>query len=89
MRLLARVNALQNFVETEDGADLLTAYKRAANILKKENWTGRSHEFACGAGNPADWRRGPLVLVDEPIVGRRWPKWRRARRAPSCRRRRR
>ena len=40
VRLLARVNALQNFVETEDGADLLTAYKRAANILKKENWTG-------------------------------------------------
>ena len=41
VRLLARVKALQSFVETEDGADLLTAYKRAANILKKENWTGR------------------------------------------------
>jgi glycyl-tRNA synthetase beta chain len=38
VRLLARVNALQSFVETEDGADLLTAYKRAANILKKEDW---------------------------------------------------
>jgi glycyl-tRNA synthetase beta chain len=35
VRLLARVKALQGFVETEDGADLLTAYKRAANILKK------------------------------------------------------
>lgn len=42
VRLLARVNALQSFVETEDGADLLTAYKRAANILKKENWAGTS-----------------------------------------------
>ncbi|HEU5481466.1 MAG TPA: DALR anticodon-binding domain-containing protein, partial [Sphingomicrobium sp.] len=41
VRLLARVNALQDFVETEDGADLLTAYKRAANILKKEKWEGR------------------------------------------------
>ena len=40
VRLLARVNALQGFVETEDGADLLTAYKRAANILKKEKWGG-------------------------------------------------
>ena len=40
VRLLARVNALQNFVETEDGTDLLTAYKRAANILKKEKWEG-------------------------------------------------
>ncbi len=38
VRLLARVNALQGFVEGEDGADLLTAYKRAANILKKEKW---------------------------------------------------
>ena len=38
VRLLARVKALQDFVETEDGADLLTAYKRAANILKKEKW---------------------------------------------------
>lgn len=40
VRLLARVGALQDFVETEDGADLLTAYKRAANILKKEKWAG-------------------------------------------------
>ena len=40
VRLLARVTALQAFVETEDGADLLTGYKRAANILKKEKWEG-------------------------------------------------
>ena len=40
VRLLARVKALQAFVATEDGADLLTAYKRAANILKKEKWEG-------------------------------------------------
>jgi glycyl-tRNA synthetase beta chain len=40
VRLLARVKALQDFVETEDGADLLVAYKRAANILKKEKWEG-------------------------------------------------
>jgi glycyl-tRNA synthetase beta chain len=38
VRLLSRVNALQNFIATEDGANLLAAYKRAANILKKENW---------------------------------------------------
>ena len=40
VRLLARVKALQPFVETEDGQNLLTAYKRAANILKKEKWEG-------------------------------------------------
>jgi len=37
VRLLARVRALQAFVGTEDGANLLAGYKRAANILKKEN----------------------------------------------------
>jgi len=36
VRLLARVKALQGFVETEDGRNLLAGYKRAANILKKE-----------------------------------------------------
>lgn len=38
VRLLARVHALQSFMETEDGANLLAGYKRAANILKKEEW---------------------------------------------------
>jgi glycyl-tRNA synthetase beta chain len=36
VRLLARVHALQSFVMTADGANLLAGYKRAANILKKE-----------------------------------------------------
>ncbi len=39
VRLLARVRALQDFVETAEGGDLLAGYKRAANILKKEGWT--------------------------------------------------
>ncbi len=34
VRVLARVAALQSFVATEDGTNLLAAYKRAANILK-------------------------------------------------------
>jgi glycyl-tRNA synthetase beta chain len=46
VRLLARVKALQAFVSTEDGANLLAGYKRAANILKKEVWEA-------GAVNPA------------------------------------
>ncbi|MCW6531171.1 glycine--tRNA ligase subunit beta, partial [Sphingomonas sp. MMSM20] len=36
VRLLARVHALQSFIGTDDGANLLAGYKRAANILKKE-----------------------------------------------------
>ena len=38
VRLLARVKALQSFMETDDGTNLLAGYKRAANILKKEEW---------------------------------------------------
>ena len=46
VRLLARVHALQAFIGTEDGANLLAGYKRAANILKKE-------AFEPGGVNPA------------------------------------
>jgi len=35
VRLLARVKALQAYVTTAEGANLLAAYKRAANILKQ------------------------------------------------------
>jgi glycyl-tRNA synthetase beta chain len=49
VRLLARVKALQKFIETEDGADLLTAYKRAANILTKEKWDVRHPELVSGS----------------------------------------
>ena len=49
VRLLARVNALQEFVETAEGGDLLTAYKRAANILKREKWEGKSQSGVTGA----------------------------------------
>ena len=46
VRLLARVHALQAFVGTEDGANLLAGYKRAANILKaEEKRDGRTFEF--------------------------------------------
>ncbi|TXC68850.1 glycine--tRNA ligase subunit beta [Sphingorhabdus soli] len=38
VRLLARVKALQAFIETPEGTNLLAGYKRAANILKKEDW---------------------------------------------------
>jgi glycyl-tRNA synthetase beta chain len=67
VRLLARVNALQSFVETEEGADLLTAYKRAANILKKENWTGPQVMSSVEEqGIPQTGEEDPLVLVEEP-----------------------
>ncbi len=36
VRLLARVQALQGFLGTDDGANLLVAYQRAANIVRIE-----------------------------------------------------
>ncbi|MCC2979134.1 glycine--tRNA ligase subunit beta [Sphingomonas sp. IC4-52] len=53
VRLLARVKALQSFVGTEDGANLLAGYKRAANILKKEGY------LADAAPSAADYDREP------------------------------
>jgi glycyl-tRNA synthetase beta chain len=59
VRLLARVRALQDFVETEEGTNLLTAYKRAANILKKEKWEGGKSK----AGASADLEPEEAALV--------------------------
>ncbi len=36
VRLLARVEALHSFIESDDGGNLLVAYRRAANIVKIE-----------------------------------------------------
>jgi glycyl-tRNA synthetase beta chain len=71
VRLLARVKALQAFVETGEGADLLTAYKRAANILKKEGWNRpRVMTSAEEQGIPQTGEEDPLVLVEEPAIAK-------------------
>ena len=62
VRLLARVKALQAFVATEDGANLLIGYRRAANILKKEGWDVPP-ETASEAGE-----EDPLAALDDPDV---------------------
>ena len=69
VRLLARVKALQAFVETGEGGDLLAAYKRAANILKKEGWNRpRVMTSAAEQGIPQTGEEDPLVLVEEPVI---------------------
>lgn len=60
VRLLARVHALQAFIATEDGANLHAGYKRAANILKKEDWQGSE------AITPRTGEEDPLAMVDDP-----------------------
>ncbi|MBM3566653.1 MAG: glycine--tRNA ligase subunit beta, partial [Alphaproteobacteria bacterium] len=45
VRLLARVDALKGFLAGMDGANLLTAYARAANILKiEEKKDGKNYD---------------------------------------------
>jgi glycyl-tRNA synthetase beta chain len=45
VRLLARVEALRDFLDTEDGANLLVAYRRAANIVTiEEKRDGRHYD---------------------------------------------
>ena len=47
VRLLAQVDALKLFLESEDGANLLTAYKRASNIVRiEEKKDGRVYDGA-------------------------------------------
>lgn len=62
VRLLSRVHALQAFVGSEDGANLLAGYKRAANILRKENWTGPD----AAPAHPHTGDEDPLENVDDP-----------------------
>ncbi len=54
VRLLARVHALQGFVTTEDGTNLLAGYKRAANILKKEGFTAAEDKKLSYEPEPAE-----------------------------------
>ncbi|MBN8829075.1 MAG: glycine--tRNA ligase subunit beta [Sphingomonadales bacterium] len=70
VRLLARVKALQSFVGTDDGANLLAGYKRAANILKKENWEGERVPMATpdSQGIAQTGEEDPLVALDDAAV---------------------
>jgi glycyl-tRNA synthetase beta chain len=54
VRLLARVKALQTFVTTDEGVNLLAGYKRAANILKSSPSTcdGEGDRPQGGGGAP-------------------------------------
>jgi glycyl-tRNA synthetase beta chain len=58
VRLVARVEALQAFVKSDDGANLLAGYKRAANILKaeekKDNKTFTSEVLESHLAEPAE-----------------------------------
>ncbi|WP_439491724.1 glycine--tRNA ligase subunit beta [Blastomonas fulva] len=66
VRLLARVHALQAFVETGEGGNLLAGYKRAANILKKEGFTPLPVGEGQGASAPRGEGDAPSSATSSP-----------------------
>ncbi|MBX9707697.1 MAG: glycine--tRNA ligase subunit beta [Caulobacteraceae bacterium] len=52
VRIVRRVEALDAFLATDDGANLLAGYKRASNILKAEEKKGPLPVGAVGTGLP-------------------------------------
>ncbi len=65
VRLLARVDALKNFIVGADGANLLVAYARAANILKiEEKKDGKSYD---AAPDPALLSQGEETALDAAL----------------------
>ncbi|MGF1592598.1 MAG: glycine--tRNA ligase subunit beta [Kiloniellaceae bacterium] len=52
LRLLARVEALRSFLDSDDGANLLVAYRRAANIVRiEEKKDKRAYDGAVDAAS--------------------------------------
>ncbi len=65
VRLIARVEALQGFLASDDGENLLTAYRRAANILAIEQKNDKT-TYAGSDVNPAGFAQDEeRVLYDE------------------------
>ncbi|MCC2603506.1 glycine--tRNA ligase subunit beta [Sphingopyxis yananensis] len=64
--LLARVKALQAFMATDDGANLLAGYKRAANILKQAGEVADAP--SASAPTPADAALNAALEAAEPAA---------------------
>jgi glycyl-tRNA synthetase beta chain len=65
VRLLARVEALGGFLKSEDGANLLTAYRRASNIVRIEE--GKDKMRYADAPNPALFRESAEKVLAEKL----------------------
>ena len=68
VRLLARVKALQAYISTAEGSNLLAAYKRAANILKGSDPVSPALDTARDAlmADPADIALLSALDIAEP-----------------------
>jgi glycyl-tRNA synthetase beta chain len=65
VRLMARVKALQGLVESDTGADLLSAYRRASNIVRiEEKKDGVTYN---GAADPAKFTQQEEVALHKAL----------------------
>ncbi len=70
-RVEARARALAGFLGSDDGANLLAGYKRAANILKKEDWAsadGAAPKELSYAPEPAEKALMDALATSQPAA---------------------
>ncbi len=73
VRIVARVEALSDFLVTEDGANLLAGYKRATNILKAEEKKGplpHGDAVAMAGAPKSEAALISAISLAEPEVGK-------------------
>lgn len=72
VRVMKRVAALSSFLGSEDGTNLLTAYRRAANILRiEEKKDGQAYDGAVDAGilsDPAEQALSSRIAEVQDLV---------------------
>jgi len=72
VRIVARVEALNAFLTTDDGKNLLAGYKRASNILKaeeKKGWKAEGgREILPDASAPEVQLHDALRMIEKPLA---------------------
>jgi glycyl-tRNA synthetase beta chain len=72
VRIVARVEALDGFLKTDDGKNLLAGYKRASNILKaeeKKGWKAQGgREILPDASAPEVQLHDALRMIEQPLA---------------------
>jgi glycyl-tRNA synthetase beta chain len=72
VRIVARVEALDGFLKTDDGKNLLAGYKRASNILKAEEKKGwkavGGREILPDASAPEVQLHDALRMIEKPLA---------------------
>jgi glycyl-tRNA synthetase beta chain len=72
VRIVARVEALDGFLKTDDGKNLLAGYKRASNILKaeeKKGWKAEGgREILPDASAPEVQLHDALRMIEKPLA---------------------